>query len=48
MGDIAEAWREKGNRDGPIDDERDAAIDRAMARLQRVEEGLSSLRPDPG
>ena len=47
MADIAEAWREK-DRDGPVDDERDAAIDRAMARLRRVEEQLSGLRPAPG
>jgi hypothetical protein len=47
MADIAEAWREK-DRDDPIDDQRDAAIDRAMARLRRVEEQLSGLRPAPG
>jgi hypothetical protein len=47
MADIAEAWREKDS-DGPIDDEREAAIDRAMARLRRVEEQLSGLRPAPG
>src|SRR5687767_3313914 len=40
--DIAEASREK-DRYGPIDDERDAAIDRATARLRRVEEYLSGL-----
>jgi hypothetical protein len=38
MADIAEAWRDQE----PIDDEREAAIDRAMARLRRVEEQLSA------
>jgi F0F1-type ATP synthase membrane subunit b/b' len=47
MADIAEAWREK-DWDDSLDDERDAAIDRAMARLRRVEEQLSGLRPAPG
>jgi hypothetical protein len=47
MANIAEAWREK-DRDGPTDDVREAAIDRAMARLRRVEEQLSGLRPAPG